>query len=87
MINLKEVRDVIANECQKHATCTCCKFNRFRLGICMLKNISDEEFEQLAEIVNDKANCKKCTQDIKLARMQSEIDMLFRAVEVLECLK
>ena len=88
MINLEEVRDYIAHECTQHDTCTGCKLNSFGLGVCMLKNISNEEIAQFEQILKDnKAADAVCNKELEMARLRSEIDTLFKAVYDFKCLK
>lgn len=87
MINLKQVRDCIKEECDKNPLCTGCEYSRFRLGICKLKYISDEEIEQLEEVLKDKKSVLQSRKDLILERMEIEVAMLRRALEDLKCLK
>ena len=85
MFSLKQVRDCIKEECDKKTSCTGCKYSSFRLGICMIKNVSDEELEQLAGLLKDKKSESEYRKSLILEEMEIELARLWRALEDLKC--
>lgn len=70
MINLRQVRDAIRLECDNHESCKGCRFNRFKVGICALKNITDAEIDQIAELVKDNKNVSEYRKRLILEQME-----------------
>lgn len=52
MVDLLALRELLRKECSKnYVTCARCKFRGFRLSICNIKTISDDELKKLDEIM------------------------------------
>lgn len=73
MINLRQVRDGIKLECDNRESCTGCVFDRFRLGVCMIRNITDAELEQLAELFKDNKNVSEYRKRLVMEQMEIEL--------------
>lgn len=52
-VDLRKLRDCIEKECKKSISCVGCKFNGFRLSICDIQIISDDELKKLEEIMRE----------------------------------
>lgn len=78
-IDLLELRELLKKECARNCvTCSGCKFKNFRLSICSIKNISDDEVKKLEKIVREST---VCTQSMRMSKIEAEIDLIFKILD------